>query len=121
MTYRLLADAVVALHLVFIVFVIGGGLLVLRWRRVAWLHVPSALWGVVIELTGWICPLTPLEQWLRLRGGEAGYEGGFIDHYILPIVYPGLARAQQVALGGVVLVVNVATYWIAWRRLRRHP
>jgi len=119
--YRLLADAVVGIHFAFVVFVIAGGLLVLRWPRVAMLHLPCAAWGVVVELAGLACPLTPLEHALRLRGGQAGYEGGFVEHYILPVLYPaGLTRRLQLTLGVVTLVVNVLFYWLAWRRNRRY-
>lgn len=121
MIYRLLADVVVGIHFAFVAFVIAGGILVLRWPRVALLHLPCAVWGVVVELAGLICPLTPLEQLLRLRGGRAGYEGGFVEHYILPILYPAaLTRRWQLALGTIALVVNVLVYWLVWRTARRH-
>ena len=120
MTYRLLADATVAFHLAFIAFVVLGGLLVLRMPYVAWLHVPAVLWVVWLELTGAICPLTPLENALRMRAGEAGYEGGFIEHYILPLIYPaGLTPHVQIVLGLVVLLVNVPVYALAWQRRKR--
>ncbi len=112
-----LADFVVVLHLSFVVFVVAGGLLALWWRRVAWVHVPCAVWGASIEFAGWICPLTPLEIWLRLRTGEVGYESGFIEHYLLPVLYPSeLARSTQLLLGMAVVVLNVAVYTWAWRR-----
>jgi NhaA family Na+:H+ antiporter len=114
--FRLLADAVVLLHLAFVAFVVAGGFLALRWRRLVWLHVPAALWGVAIELGGWVCPLTPLEQALREAGGGAGYPGGFIEHYLLPVLYPpGLTRAVQLALGLAVLAVNAPAYALLWR------
>lgn len=118
MVFRLLADAVVLLHLGFVLFVVLGGLLVLRWPRLAWAHVPAALWGGAIELGGWICPLTPLENELRERAGAATYEGGFVEHYLLPLLYPAaLDRDLQTALGIGVLVLNAAVYtWIGWRR-----
>lgn len=120
MIYRALADLILALHLVFVLFVVLGGLLVLRWPRIAWLHIPAAIWGVLIEYTGWICPLTPLENSFRARGGEAGYSGGFIEHYIQPLLYPaGLTRSTQVVLGSVVLLLNLAAYGIALLRMRR--
>ena len=120
MIYRALADLVLVVHLAFVLFVVLGGLLVLRWPLVAWLHVPAAIWGVLIEYTGWICPLTPLENSLRMRGGEAGYSGGFIEHYIQPVLYPaGLTRSTQVVLGSVVLLLNLAAYGIALSRMRR--
>lgn len=100
-------------HLAFVVFVVLGGLLVLRWPKAAWVHIPSAMWGALIEYTGWICPLTPLENSLRVRGGEAGYSGGFIEHYVLPTLYPaGLTRGTQIALGSAVLCLNLAAYGI---------
>ena len=123
MLWRVLADAVVVVHAGAAVFAILGGLLVLRWRRVAWAHVPLALWVALIEFGGWICPLTPLENWLRRRGGEVGYDSGFVDHYIVPVLYPvGLTRPIQVILGVLVLALNVAVYgWVIrrWRRKRR--
>ncbi|QEZ48196.1 DUF2784 domain-containing protein [Cupriavidus oxalaticus] len=116
-----LADLVVIVHGLFIVFVVAGGLLVLRWPRLAWVHLPAAAWGVLIEWSGWICPLTPLENALRRAAGEAGYSGGFIERYLLPLIYPpGLTPAVQLWLGLVVLVVNVAVYAVWWRRRRRH-
>ncbi len=120
MIYRALADLVLVVHLTFVLFVVLGGLLVLRWPAAAWLHVPAAVWGVLIEYTGWICPLTPLENSLRMRGGEAGYSGGFIEHYIQPLLYPaGLTRSTQVVLGSLVLVLNLVAYGKAVSRMRR--
>ncbi|UIF86072.1 DUF2784 domain-containing protein [Cupriavidus sp. UYPR2.512] len=114
-----LADLVVIVHGLFILFVVAGGLLVLRWPRVAWLHLPAAVWGVLIEWSGWICPLTPLENTLRQAAGQAGYSGGFVERYLLPLIYPaGLTPAVQLWLGLVVLVVNVAVYALWWRRRR---
>jgi hypothetical protein len=114
MLYRLLADATLVIHLLFVLFVALGGFLVLRWRKVAWVHLPAAVWGGLIELAGWICPLTPLENLLRRLGGEAGYTGGFIDHYVISLIYPeGLTRSMQLAVGVTVLVVNTAIYvWV---------
>jgi hypothetical protein len=120
MTYRLLADATVAIHLAFIVFVVLGGLVALRKPVVAWLHVPAVAWVVWLELTGAICPLTPLENMLRARAGEAGYQGGFIDHYLMAVIYPaGLTPQVQVGLGIAVLALNLAVYAILWRRRAR--
>ncbi|HXI99138.1 MAG TPA: DUF2784 domain-containing protein [Gemmatimonadaceae bacterium] len=119
MIYRALADLILALHLVFVLFVVLGGLLVLRWPRTAWLHIPAAVWGVLIEYTGWICPLTPLENSFRTRGGEAGYSGGFIEHYIQPVLYPaGLTRGTQIVLGSFVLLLNLSAYGILLTRAR---
>ena len=118
--YRPLADAVLALHLGFVLFVVLGGLVVLRWRSLAWLHIPAAIWGVLIEFTGWICPLTPLENSFRTRGGQAGYSGGFIDHYIQPVLYPaGLTRSTQILLGTLALLVNLTAYGVVVVRKTR--
>ena len=120
MIFRLLADATVALHLAFVLFVVAGGLLVLRWPRVALVHVPAAVWGVWVEFAGWICPLTPLENWLRQRGGETVYTATFVDQYLMPILYPaGLSRDIQWMLGVFVVVVNVCVYLLVFRRPRR--
>jgi hypothetical protein len=106
-----LADLVVLIHFAFVLFVVLGGLLVLRWRRVAFVHVPAALWGAWIELAGWVCPLTPLEQSLRLKAGEQGYSGSFIEHYLLPLLYPSaLTRNIQLLLGCLVLGLNLGIY-----------
>lgn len=119
MLYRLLADALVLLHLGFVVFVVAGGLLVLRWPRVAWVHVPAAAWGVWIECRAGICPLTPLENRLRAAGGDAGYAGSFVEHYVMPVLYPaGLTPAVQGWLGAVVLALNVAVYGVLLHRMR---
>ena len=116
MLYRALADIVVVLHLAFIIFVVGGAFLALRWPRLVWVHLPIAIWGASLEFGGWICPLTPLENRLRDLGDQAGYAGGFIEHYLLPVIYPvGLTRGVQVALGIVVIAVNVAAYVLFWR------
>jgi len=117
MYYRTLADLVLVLHLGFILFVVLGALLVLRWPRLIWLHLPVAAWGALIEFGGWICPLTPLENSLRARGGQAGYAGGFIEHYLVPLIYPGtLTRGIQLALGAFVILLNVALYTVVLRR-----
>lgn len=118
--YRVAADAVLLLHLAFIVFAAIGGLAVLRWPRLAWLHLPAAAWAALIEFGGWICPLTPLEVALRRSAGQPGFSGGFIEHYLTSIIYPqGLTRAHQVALGVAVVLVNLAIYWRLLRRSRR--
>ena len=123
MPYRVLADLVLVVHFAFVLFVVFGGLLALRWPRLAWLHIPVALYGALIEFVGFICPLTPLETWLRQLGGEAGYEGGFIEHYITAALYPtGLTREIQLALGLGVLVLNAIVYAFVWRRWKdRRP
>lgn len=115
-----LADLVVLLHALFVAFAALGGLLAVRWPRAAWAHLPCALWGVVIELTGWVCPLTPLEVHLRRLAGEAGYSGGFIQHYLTPLLYPaGLTHADQWVLGLALCAFNAGVYGLAWRRWRR--
>lgn len=120
MIYRILADVVLIVHFAFIVFATAGGFLLFRWRRVVWLHLPAVLWGVYIEITGDICPLTPLENGLRRLGGEAGYRGGFIDHYIGSVVYPDeFTREKQAVLLTLLLIVNGAAYTLFLRRSRR--
>ena len=122
---RLAADAVALVHLAFVLFVAFGGLLVWRWPRLAWLHVPAVAWGAWIEFAGGTCPLTPLEHGLRRAVGEAGDGGGFIDHYLWPLLYPvGLTREGQWILGAVVLGVNGVVYgvlWARWARRARGP
>jgi len=120
MIYRTAADLVLLLHLCFVLFVILGGVLALRWPKLVRAHVPVALYGALIEFAGFVCPLTPLENALRHRGGEAGYHGGFIDHYITATIYPeGLTRRIQFVLGTAVLLLNGVVYLIWWRRRRR--
>lgn len=115
MIERIAADFIVLLHLAFILFVGLGALLCLRWKWMAWLHLPAAAWGAAIEFRQGICPLTPLEQGLRLAAGDAGYSGGFIDHYLLPIIYPaGLDADVQYALGTLVVLLNLALYAWIW-------
>jgi hypothetical protein len=117
MTWRFLADGLVVVHLLFIAFVIAGGLVVLRDRRAALLHLPAVAWAAYTEFTGTICPLTPLENILRHRAGDAGYAGGFVDHYIVPLIYPpGLTSALQLLLGIAIVVLNALLYTLAWRR-----
>jgi len=114
------ASLVVLVHLAFVAFAALGGLLVLFRPRAAWLHLPCALWGAIVELTGWICPLTPLENSLWRMAGEAGYAGGFIARHIVPVLYPaGLTRADQIVLGTVLVLFNAAVYALAWRRWSR--
>jgi len=120
MPYRVLADAVVVLHLGFVAFVVCGGLLALWRRRMAFIHLPAAAWGVYIELSGRICPLTPLEHHLRTLAGDAAYSGDFVERYLMPVLYPpDLRRDVQVGLGLFALAVNLAVYLYAWRRGRR--
>jgi hypothetical protein len=115
MAYSTLANAVLIIHLAFVVFVALGGLLVLRRRSLAWVHLPAALWGILIEYADWVCPLTPLENVLRRRAGETGYTGGFIEQYLMALLYPGgLTRRMQIGLGTVALVINVAVYVRLW-------
>ena len=117
MLYRLAADAVLAAHLAFVLFLVCGGLLVLRTPRLAWLHLPAVAWGAYVELSGSICPLTPLEVTLRRGAGEAGYGGDFIEHYLAALIYPaGLTRELQMALGAAALLLNLIVYFILWRR-----
>ena len=112
MVYSYLADVGLAAHLAFGGFVGLGGVLVLRWRRQAWIHVPVALWGAAIVVTGFTCPLTPLENLLLQLGGRAGYQGGFIEHYVTAALYPaGLTRQTQIVLGAIVLALNLIVYW----------
>ncbi|WP_419950293.1 DUF2784 domain-containing protein [Candidatus Palauibacter sp.] len=120
MLYRLLADFVLIVHLLFIAFVVAGGFAAVRWPKLAWAHVPCFVWGALIEFAGWICPLTPLENDLRIASGQAGYSGGFIERYLLPIIYPGaLTREIQIWLGVSVLALNVLAYAWLVRRLQR--
>ena len=117
MWFRFLADLTVIVHLAFVLFVVFGGLLVLRWRRVAWLHLPAAVWGAWIEFAGWLCPLTPLENWLRERGGRPAYTSSFVERYIIPALYPdSLSREVQWVLGGLMLLVNGVVYLRVLRR-----
>ena len=117
--YAALADLVLLAHAGFIVFAAAGALLLRRFPRVAWLHLPAVAWGVGIEWSGGVCPLTPLEVWLRRRAGAAGYESSFIEHYVTALIYPaGLTRGMQAALGAALLAVNVCLYWRAWSARR---
>jgi uncharacterized protein DUF2784 len=117
--FRLLADGVVILHLTFVLFVLFGGLLTFWWPRISWLHLPAAAWGAAVEFGGWVCPLTPLEQWLRLEAGQSAYPSDFIEHYVLPVLYPAmLTHDKQIVLGTLVVVVNVAFYGWRLRRTR---
>jgi hypothetical protein len=121
MLYRVLADALVLFHLLFVAFAVAGGLLALRWRWAAALHLPALVWAAWIEFSGGICPLTPMENALRRMAGGAGYPGGFVEHYVLPVLYPaGLTPQHQWVLGGVLLALNLLVYAaVAWRWRRR--
>ena len=111
--YLLLADIVLILHLVFIVFATLGGLLLFKWPRLVWLHLPAVIWGAMIEFMGLICPLTPLEIWLRQQAGVDPYQGGFISHYLAPLIYPpGLTPSMQWVLGWILVSLNIIIY--AW-------
>lgn len=128
MLYGVAADLLVVVHLAFVGFVVLGGFAVRRWPRLAWVHVPAVAWGVGIELSGTICPLTPVEQWLRIEAGTAGYGGDFIAHYLLPVLYPaGLTREAQLVLGILAGGINLAAYWrwlcapLSRRRRHRRP
>lgn len=120
MLCRLGADLLVIVHFFFIIFVVAGGCLVLKWPRMAYLHIPAAAWGALIEFQGGICPLTPLEQHLRLAGGQPTYSVGFIEHYLEPIIYPaGLTREMQIFFGIAVLAINLMAYgWLLIGRKR---
>lgn len=117
---QLFADLVLVLHFAFISFVAAGALLLLKWPRVIYLHIPAIIWGILIEAKGWICPLTPLEQWLRLQAGQSGFKTGFIEYYLLPIIYPsGLTRNIQIGLALLVFFINLLIYsWLILRYKR---
>ncbi len=111
MPYGIFADIVVWIHLAFVIFGVAGASLVIWWRRMLWLHLPAVFWTIWIELTGGICPLTPLENWLRIRAGQGGYRGGFVGHYLMSVLYPvGLTRNIQILLGLMVIIINAAFY-----------
>lgn len=117
MLYLLLADFLVFLHVAFVAFVVLGVLLVQRSPRLAWIHLPSVLWGALIEFAGWGCPLTSIENRFRKLGGDASYIGGFVEHYLLPVLYPqDLTRSVQIGLGVLILVLNALGYRRLWRR-----
>jgi hypothetical protein len=123
MVYQIAADIVLVAHLAFVFFAVLGSLLVLWRRYLLWLHLPAMIWAAWIEFRGGLCPLTPLENWLRRQGGMAGYRGGFIEHYVEPLLYPpGLTRTTQLILGSVVLIINCTLYGLllfrVWRASR---
>lgn len=121
MLYSLAANSLLIVHLLFIVFVVLGGLLVPRWRWLVFLHLPAATWGALIEFRGWLCPLTPWEVQLRRAAGEAGYDTGFLEHYLMPLIYPAnLHYDMQVVLGSFVIIINLLIYsWLGLRRIRQ--
>jgi hypothetical protein len=120
MPYDILADLVLLVHALFVLFVVFGGLAVLRWRRLAWIHVPAAVWGVIVELSGWVCPLTYLENYFRHLGGGPGYSGTFIEQYLEPLLYPiGLTERSQLILGMAAFLVNLVIY-ACLSRIHRH-
>jgi uncharacterized membrane protein YhhN len=115
-----LADAIVLIHFAFVLFILLGGLLVLRWPGLVWLHLPIAAWGVLVQCMGWICPLTPLENWLRLSAGGARYQGGFVEHYVIPLLYPlRVGPRLHLALGALVFALNAVVYASVLVRARR--
>ena len=117
MTARILADGIVLIHLAFVLFAVLGGFAALGWPKILWLHLPAVAWAALVELAGWPCPLTPLENELRRAAGEAGYAGGFLEHYLLGLLYPpGLTRGVQIGLGAAVVAANLAVYGWVWRR-----
>jgi len=120
MLYRLAADAVLILHLAFVVFVALGGFLVVRWPKLAWAHLPAVAWAALVEFSGWICPLTPLEIALRHGAGDAAYTGDFVEHYIVALLYPeSLTRDMQIKLGIAVVLLNAVIYGVVLRRQHR--
>ena len=120
MIYSFLADLLVVFHLVFILYVIAGALLIVKWPKTLWLHLPSCFWGMTVEFTGWFCPLTPWEIQLRMLAGEEGYTGSFIEHYLIPIIYSsGLTREVQMVLGGTVLILNLSLYTLILIKRRK--
>jgi len=117
--YTLLADLVLAAHLAFVLFGALGGLLALRWRQAPWVHLPAVAWGAFVEISGGICPLTPLENRLRQAAGAIGYEEGFVEHYLVSLLYPAaLTRDLQYALAALLIALNAAIYAVVWRRYR---
>jgi Protein of Unknown function (DUF2784) len=121
LAYQVLADAVLLVHASFAIFVVTGGFLALRWRRLVWLHLPAAIWGAAVEFNGWLCPLTPLENSLREMAGQAAYEGDFINHYLEGALYPAsLTHTLQIGLGTFAVVVNAVAYALIVRRHARH-
>jgi len=109
-------DVIVVLHFLFVIYVLLGGLFLLKWKKAAWLHVPAVIWGILVELNGWLCPLTPLENQLRIKAGLGMYDGDFVMHYIMPILYPAeLTRSTQILFGTIVIIVNLSIYIYVFR------
>ncbi|HEX6182460.1 MAG TPA: DUF2784 domain-containing protein [Pyrinomonadaceae bacterium] len=122
MLYRALADTVLVAHFAFVLFAVLGGLLALRWHRAVWLHVPALAWGLLVQLANWECPLTPLENYFRRLGGEAGYAGGFVEHYVSAILYPEhITHAFRFVLGLFLLVINLVAYSFVFYSVRAAP
>lgn len=122
MWYAVLADAVALVHFLFVLFVVAGSLLALRWPRAAWFHAPALMWGLIVECAGALCPLTPLENRLRVLGGESGYNEDYVSHWLLSLLYPAsLTRSLQVTLGGSLLLLNLCLYAWIWSKRRREP
>jgi len=120
MPHGILADIVVWVHLAFVIFVVGGAGLVVWRRRMLWLHLPAVFWAIWIEFSGKLCPLTPLENWLRIRAGQGGYRGSFVEHYLMPVLYPvGLTRNIQILMGLLVIIINTALYGYIIFQFRR--
>ena len=118
MLARIAADAVLLVHFAFVAFVVLGGLLLLRWPALAWIHLPAVAWAAIVEFAGWVCPLTPLEVTLRQAAGDAGYSGDFLEHYIVALLYPeGLTRMLQISLGAFVILINIFLYAVVLRRV----
>lgn len=120
MIFRIIADILIVLHGLFILYVLFGAFLNFRWQKLVWLHLPVMIWGILVEYMHWICPLTPLENYFRRKAGTGVYEGDFIDHYIIPLIYPeNLTPQFQVVLGSLVIVLNLVIYGFFWYRIRR--
>ena len=114
--YLFLADLVVVIHFIFIIFVLFGALLEMKWLWVIWVHIPAIVWGISIEVFGWVCPLTPLEQWLRAQAGSVTYDLSFIEKYLVPIIYPSiLTRELQYVLAFIVILINIVIYGYLWK------
>lgn len=120
MLYRVLADVVVVVHFAFVLYVVLGGLLVVRWPWTAFVHLPVLAWGALIETMLWVCPLTPLENALRRAAGSAGYSGGFVEHYVIPVLYPAnLGHPTHLLLAALLIVFNATVYALVLRRRKK--